>query len=71
MKEITPLKRLLEDGLEQRKKALLANLETIRWDISSPNTLHAVTGNQEIENVSGHKLLPDMPLRGPLIYSVS
>lgn len=55
MKEVAPLKQLLEAGFEQRKKNLSANLEAIRWDISSPNTLRAVVGKHEIENVSGRK----------------
>ena len=51
MNEIAPLKLLLETGLEQRKKTLSANLEAIRWDISSPSTLRAVIGSHDVENV--------------------
>ena len=51
MNEIAPLKLLLEAGLEQRKGTLSANLEAIRWDLSSPSTLRAVIGTHNVENV--------------------
>jgi hypothetical protein len=56
MKEIAPLKQLLEAGFESRKKELSARLEAIQWNISSRPALRAVIRNYEIENVCGHGL---------------
>lgn len=52
MKEVAPLEKLLDAGLADHKKEITAHLETIRWDISSQDTLRAVTGGASIENVS-------------------
>jgi hypothetical protein len=57
IKEVTPLKQLLEVGFERKKKALSENLEAIQWDISGPNTLPAVIGSHGIENVSSNKII--------------
>lgn len=50
--ETEPLVLLLETGLRTRRNALTEKLDSIRWDISSPSTMHAVAGDGPIENVS-------------------
>lgn len=59
IKHIPPLTKLLEDGFASRREAMASNLEAVRWDISSQDTLHAVTREVPIENVS---FIQDRPL---------